>query len=203
MHDSGFEAPLTDAALDREIEQLLAVEPSAGFAARVRQGAAAQEVTAVTWWWRVAAGGTLAAIAFALYVLWPDAPGGLPSVTVPAPSAPQVSAPLRPDVVEVPRGGRGTGVASAPRASGAPVRDTSPFVPITSEELQLPEVIIAPDERLAFALVLSPPVEPAPPAPEAAPRVADLPPLEDIEVAGVEIAPLRQIAALDIEGGRP
>jgi hypothetical protein len=50
MHDPRLEEPLSDAALDREIEQLVGVDPPAGFAARVRTRVAAESAPMSAAW---------------------------------------------------------------------------------------------------------------------------------------------------------
>jgi hypothetical protein len=77
------------------------------------------------------------------------------------------------------------------------------FMAVTSDELILPPVLIAADERRALEWMLVRRPEPEPPRREAEPPQAlrDLTPLAEIEVPELEIAPLAQIATL--EGGRP
>jgi|SoiMethySBSTD1v2_1073268.scaffolds.fasta_scaffold00904_13 hypothetical protein len=64
--------PVNDAALEREIESLLASEPSPEFVARVR-ARVSDEPVAVRWWLQWKAGLAAAAIAaIALVVVWPS-----------------------------------------------------------------------------------------------------------------------------------
>lgn len=78
--------PLTDAALDREIQAALDVDPSPAFLARVRQRVAIEPAPAG--WWRgprvasLAAAGALVAVAIAL---WPGR-GETPDRVVPQPT---------------------------------------------------------------------------------------------------------------------
>lgn len=73
MNDHRSDSALTDAALDREIEIALAVDPSPDFEARVRMRVASEPVPAPFWlsWKFMTAGATVAAIVVAAVVLRP------------------------------------------------------------------------------------------------------------------------------------
>ena len=82
MHDEQS-AAMTDAALDREIARVLGVDPSPGFAARVRQRIASEPAPAG--WraaWIVAAAGALAAVAVVVLIA-SRPPRAAPATAVP------------------------------------------------------------------------------------------------------------------------
>ena len=82
MHDEQS-AAITDAALDREIARVLGVDPSPGFAARVRQRIASEPAPAG--WpaaWIVAAAGALAAVAVVVLIA-SRPPRAAPATAVP------------------------------------------------------------------------------------------------------------------------
>lgn len=94
--------PLGDSALERELEALLAVEPSVGFDARVRARVAdRREATApwsLTWRWLLVPAGVCAAAIVAFVLLRPvEAPPGIAAV-LPGRSL-EVSPATRPPVV--------------------------------------------------------------------------------------------------------
>ena len=214
MHDPRFESPLTDAALDREIEQLLAVDPGPGFATRVRARIAHDERTSRRpWSFRpLAIAATVAAIvASAWYV--GRVPLREPGVT-PSRSGPAVDPQRGPAIADagrvpyvgrVPRSGPAGDryVGRVPLRATRPTDPLSPFVPVTSEELALPPVLIGADEQRAIASLLGrrPPEPDRAAAAEPGLDVADLPALDDIAVAGIDVRPLAQMARL--EGDRP
>ena len=196
MHDPRFEEPLTDAALDREIEQLLAVNPGPGFVTRVRARIAHDERTSHRpWSFRaLAIAATVAVIVVSAWYVG-RAPVGLVPRSGPAGDVGRVprSGPAgNPYVGRVPRSG------PALDLPGGPPDPTSPFVPVTSEELRLPPVLIAEDERRALAAVgLREPEPERADANVGGDRIADLPALTEIAVAGVDIRPLTQIAMFE------
>jgi hypothetical protein len=125
---------VTDAALDREIESMLAVDPSPEFAARVR--ARVGEGPVPVQWWRHWKPGVAAAVAvIAAFVMWPDrvqreeapVPARLaiertePSVPV-APSSPAEAQVARPERSEpVRRRGAPRAAETAPAMAAVPV----------------------------------------------------------------------------------
>jgi hypothetical protein len=139
MHGEHPERPLTETALDREIAEALAVDPSPEFVARIRQRVAGQPAP-VAWpvSWTVYAGALAAAAAVVLLVL---SRGPQPAMV-----------PL--GARAIPAAGRSPDVASAlsrttPRGAS---RSGSPRLPSASKEEPKadPEVIV--DVREANAL---------------------------------------------------
>jgi hypothetical protein len=89
-------------SLDREIEDLLAVDPSPGFVVKVRQRIAQEPAPAASWFsWRLATAGAGLAIVGVAVLLWPT------------------SAPLAP-------------TASTTNAAIAPIAPIAPLAPATS-----------------------------------------------------------------------
>ena len=218
MHDSRLEEPLTHAALDREIEQLLAVDPPAGFAVRARARAYERPSWKGRFSWRrdsllagaaLGGGGVLIVVFVGTWRqdagvgLSPRAVNGTPLVQAPVAEPPARSGAR---TIEIPR-------RVAPDAGGSRERpwltdggtpEGPMFLPVTSEPLALPDVLIAEDEKRAFeALRLArQEPEPAPDAERVDTRIAELPPLPDLTVPALEVAPLT-LVALQLEGDRP
>ena len=193
--------------LDREIEDLLAVDHSPAFTARVRAGVAAGPGPGASWWsWRlVPAGGGLAAL-IAAVVLWPSIPSDRMTDIQPAPApAAQVSA--GPEVnavraVEAPPSDTAAPVATTPAASRAASRapaGASTAAAAASAPPRAAAIVISPEDARAFRLLLTRTREG---------MVVDLPIDRDdpvagppwIEIAPVVIEPLAQLA--QGEGGR-
>ena len=216
MSDPRVEEPLNDAALDREIEELLGLEPSPQFVARVRARVSREPGLARAPWrgrWGLAVGlATATVLATTLYV------GRVPR-SGPAGSA-QGSQTRNPAYVNA--GTRDAAyVDTGSPAADNPRRETRPTVPatasvsrfpvppldepfrfaeLTAQPLVLPEVLISPAERRALARLR---VGPEPIEANGEPGIPSLPPLAAIEIPDIEVAPLRQIAALEIQGDRP
>jgi hypothetical protein len=218
MRDPELEEPLTDAALDREIERVTTVEPSPHFVHRVRARIAAADAAPRTAAWRpawAAAGAAVAGIV-GLYLAGPFEPDR------PADAGHRVAVPRAADrnlagvVAETPelRPARAAGGTVSPPAAAAghsrernttavAVDEPAIFTPVLSRELVLPPVLIAADERRALELMLV--LRPIPDAERQNAQTEQvlpaLPPIAEIEVPELEIAPLAQIVTL--EGGRP
>jgi hypothetical protein len=188
--DGNRHGALSDAALDRELDAALNVDPSPEFQARVRLRVARDE--AATGWrfeWRLA--GVMAAVAtlaLAVITLWPAAQPSVPRAAVTAvpavaeattserPVPPSVALPTTPRIA-------GPGLQASP-AEAPPTRLTA-LAPIV---LPLPEVLVSADEvrayEMLFAIVRP---EPSPPAA----RAGDTGPSETVELEDLAIVPLR------------
>ena len=153
--------PMSDTVLDRELEALLQVEPSADFLARTRMRLA--DAPASPWFanWRLAAvGAALAAVAVVLTVsLWDrggtaDSVGAWaapPAVTtqqrpVASPPPAATSSPER-AVIETGRGRR----TNADRAAAGPVRREEPSL----DRSPFAEVLVPPDQRRTIDALLA------------------------------------------------
>ena len=136
-------------SLDREIEDLLAVDPSSEFVAKVRQRIAA-EPPPPSWWltWRPATAGVGLAAAVAAALLWPsDAPiaprgGKAIAPAIDRTSTPTSEASMAP-VVPTP----GAGIASVDtpalrRISAAPNRVTATPVLIQRDEAKAMNLLL-------------------------------------------------------------
>jgi hypothetical protein len=190
---------LNDPSLDREIESLLAVEPSPEFVARVR-ARVANEPAPGGWRasWLLAIAGAVAVV-IAAVIAWPS--GEL------ATSAdPQVLSPSVADAIE-------TVTPLGPFAPVHPVRRppaiarvaVAPASPDRVIDIDLPEVVIADNEVKTFvALVASVRQQrfdvsvPAAPDSDTRLEVKVLPPVEPLE-----IEPIVKLATLQAEGDRP
>ena len=217
MRDPRIEEPLNDAALDREIEQLVGVDPPAGFAARVRTRVSAEARPARLGWrsqWVM----TTAGVAFATVLMASIYVGLVPrggqdgsaqgsptrepayvSRTEPAGAAALGSSRPAPDAGQLARSGSADRSARRPPGFGL---DALTFSPVQARPLVLPDVLIAQDEQRALALLLNGrPKEPM--RTDVEPDIPPLSPLLAIDIPDVEVAPLKQIAALELEGDRP
>jgi hypothetical protein len=182
----GRKDPLNDAALEREIEALLSVEPSPGFVARVRSRVA-EEPASSGWGWRwpIAAVATAMALIVVGVALWRPTERLASSASTPPTRAADgsVTAP----VVAVPRD---EPVVALTRRQ--PTRVVVPHQPI---EIALPPVIIAENETRAFAvLVRTAPTtrfDFAPTAPRAEPLEVDkMPKIDPVTLDPIVIKPL-------------
>lgn len=186
---------LTDSALDREVQAALTVDPSPEFLARVRMRVASEPAPAAwTLSWAVLAGGAAVATLVVAVVVsnagrsgnvepHDDTPTNLRgAATVAAP------APVAPRVVRQPASERPLRVVRAepPRAAA----DAPPF----------PEVLISTDEVRAYeafvAAVQQRRIPPMPAIEENRPTTSTG--LPDIDIAPLVLAPLPQIARLEI-----
>ena len=188
---------LNDSSLDREIESILAAEPSAEFLARVRARVADEPLPAV--WrapWIFAMAGTLAVGIVALAV-WPS------SEVTPTSQAP----------VEPPRIAEAApAIAPSPLPSPRPVPervtaargDAAAIERDRAVDIELPEVVLADNEVKTFASLVARIRQsrfdvaiPAAPNPDTPLEVKELPPVEPLE-----IEPIVKVAALQAEGER-
>jgi hypothetical protein len=187
---------VSDASLDREIEALLAVEPSPEFVARVRTRVA-QESEPGRWRasWVLAAAGAVAAVIVAI-IAWPS-PEATPSNRTPveppriAEAVPTIAPP---QPAPLPERGRRTAV----RAVATVERDRR-------GDIDLPEVVLADNEVKTFATLVASVRQsrfdvavPAAPDPNTPLEIKELPPVEPLE-----IEPIVKVAALQAEGERP
>ena len=189
---------LNDAALDREIESILATEPSAEFLARVRARVADEPVPGV--WrapWMFAMAGTLAVAIVALAV-WPS-PEVTPKSNATA-EPPRVADSAR--TVPAPP----AAVAQTPRLPPSSPRSVTIAVERTRRiDIDLPDVVIADNEVNAYTALVArirrsrfDAAVPALPNPDAPLEIRELPPVEPLE-----IEPIVKLAALQAEGERP
>jgi hypothetical protein len=185
----GRKDTLTDAALDREIESLLAVDPSPEFVACIRARVADQPV-ASGWRWQLpmAAAVAVTAIVVAIVMWRPTATG--PSVVAPVQEA-SVTRPVPPVPSVVAQAPQDSARVSAHRAvdRGASQRVAMPVAP-------LPEVLIPENEKRGFELLLeelSDQKSAAVIAEVASGRTTPGPPWLDI--APVSIEPLQEVSA--------
>lgn len=138
-----------DAALDREIESALAVDPSPEFLAKVRRRVSEEPMHTTAFpVWRLAVAGAVMAVAMTAFV-WTkttfpssmEQPKTSPLETSTRGGAPQRSDMARPDVQPVPP----TGVIPATRTKTQAPR---------AARVRLPEVLIAENEKQGFALLV-------------------------------------------------
>ena len=190
--------PVNDALLEREIESLLAADPSPAFLARVRTRVA-QEPESRQWRapWMLALSGVVAAVVVTV-IAWPSSePTSSNSPVQTPPVTHAVNAPVAPAVAAAPSPVRRA--VAPPRAiARVAARDRA-------IDIDLPEVVIADNEVKTFtALVASlrrsrfDVAVPAAPNPDTPLEIKELPPVEPLE-----IEPIVRVAALQAEGERP
>jgi hypothetical protein len=142
----GRKDTLNDAALDRDIEALLSVEPSPGFVARVRSRVATEAASRGWGWrWPIAAVATAMAVAAVGVALWRPVDQPAPSTSAPVQQA--AAADIAAPVVTVPRDE--PVVDAVPRQPRRVV--AGPSRPI---EIALPPVMLAENETRAFAVLV-------------------------------------------------
>ncbi len=126
-------------SLDREIEDLLAVDPSSDFVAKVRRRVAAEQVLAASWLsWRLVPLSAGLVAALAAVVLWPSTP----------------TEPVAPSFADAGRVGKSTTTAGS--APDAPLASVAPRAPTTQHAIAPPaEVLVSPQEAAAFELLLT------------------------------------------------
>jgi hypothetical protein len=192
----GRKDALNDAALEREIETLLAVEPSRDFVARVRSRVA-EEPAPSRWGWRWPLAGVATSMALIVVgvALWRPLEPEPRSTSAPAQhaTAPDVSssAPVAPHDEPV----------AVARAQRQPARAVAG--PPRTIEISLPPVIIAENEIRAFAALTANTrarFEVAPPAVadrEAFVVVKRMQAMEPVTVDPIEIEPLVEAATLE------
>jgi hypothetical protein len=187
--------PLNDAAVDREIESLFEVDPSSDFVARVRSRVADESMSAGWGWrWPIAAIATAVAITAVGVAVWRSGETTAPATEPVAPrvAVADVPAPLVPpkdEPVAVPAHRDLTRVAAAPRRT---------------IEIALPAVIIAENERRAFATFVADRRETRVEVSLAAARTVEnpidvdkMPEIEPVALKPIEIEPLVKVVELE------
>jgi len=156
---SGLGKPVTDAALERKIEEALGVDPSPEFLARVRARVSSDPTASPSKWylsWMTAAAGVAAtALVVAIYV------GRAPSDTsrAPAPEATTVVATdASPAPLQTADSGASTGLDAGSPVAGQPARPRPTAVRASSErQVQpraFPEVLLSSAETQGFETLL-------------------------------------------------
>lgn len=132
-------------SLDREIERLLAVEPSPEFVARVRQRIALEPQPGPSWFsWRLAVAATSLVTVGAAFALWSTVPAPTPGKTM-KPAVAPASTP-------VPASTDAAGAASVDHTVSRPTRGR----PITAaNQFASSAVLIQRDEARAMDLLLT------------------------------------------------
>jgi hypothetical protein len=191
--------PTSDASLDREIESVLAVEPSPEFVARVR-ARVAEEPEPGQWRvsWMFAAAGAVA-VAIVAVLAWPSREPASPGDT-------RVQSPSGAKAIDMatPRASLTGPQPQRPRAATARVIAVAAS-PDRAIDIDLPEVVIAENEVRTFASLVASlrqsrfdAAVPAAPNPDTPLEIKELPPVEPLE-----IEPIVRVAALQPEGERP
>jgi len=183
--------PLNDAALEREVEALLLVQPSPEFVARVRSRVADESMSSGWGWrWPIAAAAVTATVAVVGVmvgtVLWQP-------VKPTEPSAPQLSA-MRLD-----------GSVPKPLVQERPVivpQQAVIVAPRRSIDIALPPVIIAENETRAFAVLVrtAPKTRFAFASAEPAMKpveVDEMPKVQPVALKPIEIEPLVKVVELE------
>jgi hypothetical protein len=156
MHDPRDEGPLSDAALDRAIEQALAVEPSPAFAARVRSRVASETPLRQRRGWLIA-GLAACATPVLLLVGYLALPGGTGTPDL-------AGRPVGPGLAPVSSGHHrdqpATGVDPEESVAAAPYRGMTPPLARRATRASVPEpvaaarhVIVMPDVVISEAEV--------------------------------------------------
>jgi len=180
------DSEMTDAALDRELQSILAVDPSPAFDARVRARIASEPRRSTSWtpaW--IFAGAAAAAAIVAIAVL---APGRVPPDRAPALS-PIASRPLT---------SIGSLAFGAPRAARSqPARHTTDEMlapSIATAERLSNEVVVDPREAAAILALLARArdgrIDLAPALNASTPAVMDSAPMADITIPDITIDPI-------------
>jgi len=178
---------LNDAALEQEVEALLAVQPSPDFVARVRSRVTEESMSA-GWGgrWPIAVVATTVAVAVVGMLLWQPAKET-------APSSPRVNASLEKSAPAPP-------VQERPNL--VPRQAADGVAPRRSIEIALPAVMIAENESRAFAvLVRTAPktrFDFAPATPTMTPvEVDEMPEIQPVALKPIEIEPLVKVVELE------
>jgi hypothetical protein len=191
---------VSDALLDREIESLLAVEPSPEFVARVRTRVA-QEPEQGRWRsvWMFAVAGTVAVVIVAV-IAWPSREPAPPSST-------SIDVPRLAKTVETitpPTTTERQPLASR-RQSGRRAATVTSIARDREFDIDLREVVVAENEARAFASLVASirqhrfdAAMSSAPNPDTPLEIKELPPVEPLE-----IEPIVKLAALQAEGERP
>jgi hypothetical protein len=191
---------LNDASLEREIESLVASDPSPEFVARVRTRVAlepAPDRCRLSWMFALA--GTVAA-SIVVVIVWPlsepvatpGAPAREPLVAEVTPLSVQPASAL--PIVPEPK--------ARPRVNAAAQTELI--------ELDLPDVLVAENEVKAFAWFVASirrgsfdVAVPAAPDLNEPLEIKELPPLPPVVIEPIEVEPIVALAALQSEGERP
>jgi hypothetical protein len=191
---------VNDPSLDREIESLLAVEPSPEFLARVRARVAAEPAPGGWRTWMLVVPG-VAVVAIAVLIVWPSREQA-PNHHAPALPVSQQTAEAVLPVIPPAASSEGSRVRSRsiPRGALPSAAPTDRAI-----DIDLPEVVIAENEVRTFAALVATIRQrrfdvavPAAPDLDAPLEVKELPPVEPIE-----IEPIVKLAVLQAEGERP
>jgi hypothetical protein len=191
---------VNDASLDREIESLLASEPSPEFLARVRTRVA-EEPEPRRWrapWMLAIAAGAVTAVVVGT-IAWPARETVVPSTELTQTARVEaVEAAVLPVVPQLPL------VGSRPVTPATRISASAP-APDRRIDIDLPEVVIADNEVKTFAALVASvrhsrfdAAVPAAPNPDTPIEIKELAPVEPLE-----IEPIVRVAALQTEGERP
>ena len=193
---------MNDASFDREIESLLAVEPSPEFVARVR-ARVAEEPEPGRWWtsWTLAVAGAVAVVILAV-IAWPSREPALSvTTTLPTPRITEIIDPVTPPTAKLPP----TTSQIVRRESPTPTAVALARPGDRAIDIKLPEVVIAENEVRTFATLVASVRQrrfdvavPAAPDLDAPIEIKELPPIEPID-----IEPIVKLAVLHAEGERP
>jgi hypothetical protein len=190
---------MNDAAVDREIAALLAVDPSPEFLASVRTRVAREpEPAAWRWSWMVVTAGAVAMVIVAVMV-WPSVksvPSNDATVQRPQVAGAVETVPPRASLPVPERRRMQRTAAKVVAVAASPDRGI---------DIDLPDVVIAENEVRTFASLVTSirqsrfdvPV-PAAPNPDTPLEIKELPPAEPLE-----IEPIVRVATLQAEGVRP
>jgi hypothetical protein len=153
--DGRKQQELSDALLEREIEAVLAVDPSPEFLARIRSRVAAASVERA-WGWTYAWVGTAAVLAIAVGASWLLRSPGLPDFETP-PIVDQTRAKVD---AHAPRTPAPTPVPEAPVSDAARLREAATPaseapVDVDLAEIRLPSVVISEDEKQGLEHLIS------------------------------------------------
>jgi len=188
--------PLNDAALEQEVEALLAVQPSPDFVARVRTRVAEESISSGwSWRWPIAAIATAVALVIFGVAVWQGADSTAPSTNVPTDQA----AAERPIAPIVPTARDEQVVARAERRSTHVAAESG-----RTTEISLPPVIIAENEARAYASLVadrratrfefSPAIARTVDNPI---EIAKMPAIDPVTVVPIEVEPLVKEATLE------
>ena len=215
MTDERPDETRADTALDREIEELLAVEPSPEFLARIRARVAAEPEPGSWqhgWWWLAAGATAVGVLAVAVAVSRPGPPEETRDPPRVADVAPAGDARLSVPTVTLPPGPEDVASPAAPPPPPQPILDdpaatappepapvSAPAAPAATGPPQFARVVISQSEAAALRqlftqvsdgrLAVPAPVEPSgPAAPPEPPAEVTIPPviIEPVTLALIE-----------------
>jgi hypothetical protein len=192
---------VSDPSLDREIESLVAAEPSPQFVARVRARVAEEPEPGRWRAWMLAVPGAVT-VAIAVLIMWPSREQVPVGQEGPALHTSQHAAAAVQPVMPL---------AASPETPRVRIRSTPGRVMAVAAatdraiDIDLPDVVIAENEVRTFASLVASlrqrrfdAAVPAPPDLDTPIEVKELPPVEPIE-----IEPIVKLAAVQAEGERP